>query len=146
MSTTLHAFSAYTVDEDDEINYENDKSYDIAYGNWHYIYTVLKYAEYLNSVELNIPIYGYIEDGWEVKENGMNLIEPVKFIIGLENVMTELKKLEDNENILIDEYNWFLFEDDEKEPYQKQKEKLIYHAEILLKFAQEGLYFVKERV
>ena len=145
MSTTLHAFSTYTVDENDEINYENDKSFDIAYGNWHYIYTALQYAEYLNGVELNIPIYDFIEDGWQVKKNGMNLTEPVKFIIGLERVLTELKQLKDNENPLIDGCSSFLFENDKEESYQKQKEKLIHYAEMLFKFTQKGLYFVEER-
>lgn len=145
MSTTLHAFSSYTITDDNEINYENDKDYDIAYGNWHYIYTALKYSEYLTGVELSIPVYDYIEDGWDVKNNGMNLTEPEKFIIGMEATLTGLGHLPENENLLIDEDDWYLFEDNTGEAYQSQKEQLILYSEMLLNWAQEGLHFVVER-
>ena len=146
MSTKLHAFSLYTVNEEDEIIYENDKGFDIAYGNWHYFHTALQYAKYLTGLELDVPVYDYIEDGPDVKKDGMNLIKPEKFIGGLEAVLTGLRQLPGKDNLLIDDSeDWFLFDINKDESFQRQKEKLFHYTEMLLKFAQEGLYFVVER-
>ena len=75
----------------------------------------------------------------------MNLIKPEKFIGGLEAVLTGLNQLPENDNPLIDSEDWFLFDINKDESFQCQKEKLFHYTEMLLKFAQEGLYFVVER-
>ncbi|OSA73573.1 hypothetical protein B2H86_14560 [Clostridium botulinum] len=151
MSRTLHAFKSYKVKidmgENYEIHYEDDEDYDIALGNWHYIYSALQYAEYLIGMEIDIPMYDWLDDAYEVHENEMILTDSGLFIRGLEAVINNINQLHKNENPLIDGHDWYLYNTDENQygAFDKQKEEIIWYAEKLLKWSKQGLYFVEER-
>lgn len=146
MSRALHAFTSYAVKEDMgdyKIHYENDKDYDIADGNWSYIYTIVQYAGYLIGTELNIPIYDYFEDGYRVYKEGMTLTDIDLFIKGLNAVINNINELTANENPLIDGSDWYLYDADKT--FDEQKENIIYYANMLLEWSKQGLHFVEEK-
>lgn len=150
MSTTLHAFKNYIVNDDMgnyEINYEDDEDYDIAMGNWHYIYTIMQYASSLIGEDINIPVYDWLDDADEVYENGMTLTDSNLFIKGLEAVLTNINKLNKCENPLIDGYEWRLYDYDKAkyDIFDIQKDKIISYTKMLLEWTKKGLHFVEER-
>jgi hypothetical protein len=151
MGRTLHAFKSYNIKIDlggfYEIHYEDDEDYEIALGNWHYIYTVLQYAEHLIGTEISIPAYHWLEDADKVNNKGMILTDSSLFVKGLESVISNIKKIKENDNPLIDGDNWYLFDIDNtcRGTLEKQKNELIGYAKILLEWAKKGLHFVEER-
>lgn len=149
MSRTLHAFKSYKVKidmgENYEINYEDDEDCDIATGNWNYIYTTLQYAEHLIGTKINIPMYDYQDDAYEVHKDGMILTDSGLFARGLETVINNIKQLHKNENPLIDGKKWYLYESDLSDSFEEQKENIIWYAEKLLEWSKQGLNFVQER-
>jgi hypothetical protein len=150
MSTVLHAFTTYSIKGDYgfyEIVYENDEDYDIASGNWHYIYTILQYGDFLLGIETNIPVYDYLDDADRVKKNGLELTDPQIFVKLCETVLKNITKLSDDENPIINGEDWYLYDLDLDYygPITEQKNKLIDYAEKLLEWAKKGLYFVEEK-
>ena len=150
MSTTLHAFKNYIVKDDMgnyEIHYEDDEDYNIATGNWHYVYTIMQYASSLIGEDINIPVYDWLDDADKVYEDGMILTDSNLFIKGFESVLNNINKLNKCENPLIDGDECRLYEYNKAKygTFDIQKEEIIYYTEMLLEWAKQGLHFVIER-
>lgn len=147
LSRTLHAFKSYRVEKIDclpGIYYKDDKKYDIASGNWHYVYTVIQYGNFLLGTNVSLPVYDWVDDACSVKEKGMKLIEPQELVKICEAVIENITKLSDTENPAVEGEDWHLYESDGDNSFAEQKEELLCYAEKLLNLAKQGLYFVSE--
>ena len=147
MGSTLHAFTFYSVEGDysPQIYFENDEGYEITYGNWFYIHTIIEFGNFLLGTDIYLPSYNWLDDAESVKGKGMELVRPQEFVKICQAVIENITTLLDTENPLCDGEDWYLYDSNRKESFAEQKENILYYAEKLLTWAKKGLYFVSER-
>lgn len=144
MGKPIHAFTSYLI-SGDEIIYINDEGYDITYSGWVFVKKMLSFCNYINKKTVELPCYD--RDGVYTETDKLVLIDPPKLKTHIENAIEILNKIDVSKNLLIDNdtQEYLFFNDTEQDgTYNKQKERLLDYAKLLLKWSKRGLYIVEE--